>query len=49
MAENLSWLAAAFAVGWLIVFLYLFRISRREREMRRRATALEQLLTHNHR
>lgn len=44
MNENLSWLAAAFAVGWAIVFLYLFWISRREREVRRRVAALEALL-----
>jgi hypothetical protein len=44
MAENLLWLAGAFAVGWAIVFFYLFRISRSELEVRRRVTALEQLL-----
>lgn len=44
MDDNLSWLAAAFAIGWGIVFLYLAWISRRERELRRRVAALEELL-----
>jgi len=44
MAENLSWLAAAFTIGWGIVFLYLFWISRKEQEVRRRVDALEELL-----
>jgi CcmD family protein len=44
MDGNLSWLGAAFAIGWLIIFLYLFWISRRESAVRRRVAALEELL-----
>ena len=44
MAENLSWLAAAFTIGWGILFVYLFWISRKEQEVRRRVAALEELL-----
>jgi CcmD family protein len=44
MAENLSWLGVAFGIGWLIIFLYLFRISRKERDLRRRVAVLEGLL-----
>jgi CcmD family protein len=44
MDENLSWLAAAFSIGWGIIFLYLAWISRKESELRRRVAALEELL-----
>lgn len=45
MSTNLTWLFAAFAIGWGIVFLYLFRISQKEMDVRRRVAALEELLT----
>lgn len=44
MEGNLRWLFAAFAVAWMLVFSYLFRISRKERELRRRIAAIEDLL-----
>ena len=44
MDGNLAWLGSAFGIGWLIIFLYLFSISRRERDVRRRVAALEELL-----
>jgi hypothetical protein len=44
MSDNLPWLAGAFIVGWVIVFIYLFSISRRERDVRQRVAALEELL-----
>lgn len=44
MDGNLSWLAGAFTIGWAIIFVYLYRIAGREREVRRRVAALEDLL-----
>ena len=44
MSGSLTWLFAAFSIGWGIILLYLFWISQREKEVRRRVAALEQLL-----
>ena len=44
MAENLSWLFAAFAIGFGILFAYLFWMSRKEQELRKRVATLEELL-----
>lgn len=43
MAENLSWLFGAFALGWALIFSYLFWIAGRERELRRRVATLRNL------
>jgi CcmD family protein len=45
MNGNFAWLFAAFAIAWMIVFAYLFHISRRESDLRRRVAAVEDLLT----
>jgi CcmD family protein len=44
MNGNLEWLFAAFAVAWIVIFSYLFHISRKERALRRRVKAIEDLL-----
>ena len=44
MAENLSWLFGAFAIGWALIFGYLFWMSNRERELRRKLSDLQTLL-----
>lgn len=41
MMENLHWLFYAYGAGWLLVFLYLFWISRREATLRRRVADLQ--------
>lgn len=45
MTPNLLWLFAAFAVGWATVYLYIFSLSRKEREFRHRLALLEKLLS----
>jgi CcmD family protein len=47
MTDNQPWLFAAFALGWLIIFLYLAWIAKRERELRRRVDALQLLVDHS--
>lgn len=44
MIENLPWLFAAFAIGWAILFFYLYWISKRERTLRRKVAELESRL-----
>lgn len=44
MDDNLKWLWIAFGFGFAILFFYLFWISRREFELRRRIAALQALL-----
>ncbi len=44
MAENLIWLFAAFALGWLFIFAYLFWIANKERTLSQRVARLEELL-----
>jgi CcmD family protein len=44
MAENLPWLFGAFALGWAIVFGYLFWLSGKERALRKRIASLEELV-----
>lgn len=39
--ENLSWLFWAYAIGWAIIFVYLFGISRRELTLRRKIADLQ--------
>ena len=40
--ENLSWLFWAYGIGWAIIFLYLFQISRRELQLRRKIADLQE-------
>lgn len=40
--ENLSWLFWAYAIGWGIIFVYLFQISRREVTLRRKIADLQE-------
>jgi hypothetical protein len=42
--ENLSWLFWAYAAGWLLMFAFLFRISQKERILRRRISELQQTI-----
>ncbi len=42
--ENLSWLFWAYAIGWGIIFLYLFQISRREMTLRRKIADLQAMV-----
>lgn len=44
MAENLSWLFGAFAIGWALIFGYLFWMSNREKELRRKLADLQALV-----
>ena len=44
MMENLSWLFYAYGAGWLLIFAYLFRIGRREQQLRRKVAELTELL-----
>jgi len=44
MNDNLPWLFGAFALGFTILFGYLFWISGKERSLRRRIAALQELL-----
>lgn len=41
MDNNLSWLFWAYAIGWGLIFLYLFNLSRRELSLRRRISDLQ--------
>lgn len=41
---NLTWLFGAYGIGYLLIFMYLFLISRRELSVRRRLDALRELL-----
>ena len=42
--ENLSWLFWAYAIGWGIIFVYLFQISRREMTLRRKIADLQAIV-----
>jgi hypothetical protein len=39
--ENLSWLFWAYFIGWGIIFVYLFQMSRREVSLRRKIADLQ--------
>jgi len=41
---NLSWLFWAYGVGWVLIFGYLFWLSRREQSLRSRLARLRELL-----
>jgi CcmD family protein len=42
--ENLNWLFGAYGIGWLLIFGYLFLISRKEQRLRKRVSELEELI-----
>jgi hypothetical protein len=42
--ENLNWLFWAYAIGWGIIFVYLFQISRREMTLRRKIADLQAIV-----
>jgi len=44
MMENLSWLFWAYGAGWLLIFGYLFWMSRREHALRRKVSELQELM-----
>ena len=41
---NLSYLAAAFAVSWVVFFVYVFFVSRKQQDMSREITQLRETL-----
>jgi len=41
---NLSWLFWGYAAGWLLIFAYLFSISRKERSLRRKVAELQEAM-----
>ena len=41
MDNNLGWLFWAYAIGWALIFLYLFQLSRRESTLRRKIADLQ--------
>ena len=41
---NLPYLAAAFAASWIVFFVYVFFVTRRQQEMRREIGELRQTL-----
>ena len=43
-SSNLPYLFAAFAVSWVVFFLYAFFVSRRHQEMQKEIVALRQAL-----
>ncbi len=42
--ENINYFFAAYIIVWLVLFLYLFSISRREKKIARELTELNRLL-----
>lgn len=42
--EHMSYLFAAFLAVWLIIFFYLFALSRRHRDLAREVEALRQMM-----
>jgi len=42
--ENLNWLFWAYAAGWLLIFAFLFRISWKERALRRKISELQETI-----
>jgi hypothetical protein len=41
MDPNLSWLGWAYGIGWALIFIYLFQLSRREVTLRRKIADLQ--------
>ena len=44
MSGNLGYLFAAYTVTWVVVFLYIFSLQRRQGHLRRELVALRDLL-----
>lgn len=42
--ENLNWLFYAYGIGWLVIFAYLFQISRKEKKLRQRIAELQEII-----
>jgi CcmD family protein len=42
--ENLNWLFYAYGIGWLLIFLYLFQLGRREHNLRQKVSELQTLV-----
>jgi CcmD family protein len=42
--ENLSWLFWGYAAAWAVIFVYLFRLSRKERDLRRKISELQEAM-----
>ena len=43
-SDNLPYLFAAYAVTWVVFFIYVFFVSRRQRELEREVRELRQVL-----
>ena len=43
-SANLPFLFAAFAISWVVLFGYLFYVNRRQHEMRKEITRLQNVL-----
>ena len=43
-SSNLPYLFAAFAVSWVVLFGYLFYVNRRQHEMKKEITRLQNVL-----
>jgi len=43
--QNINYFFAAYVIVWIVIFLYLFRISRRERKIQRELTELNRLVS----
>ena len=41
MDQNWKWLFGAYAIGWFLIFTYLFQIGRRESTLRRKIADLQ--------
>ena len=44
MSDNLIYLFAAFAITWIVLFLYAFFLARRQREVEREVQTLREQL-----
>ena len=38
---NLNWLFYGYGVGWLLIFLYIFQIGRREHDLQKKVSELQ--------
>ena len=47
-SSNLPYLFAAFAVSWVVLFGYLFYVNRRQHEMNKEITRLQNVLDQTH-
>ena len=42
--DNLNWIFWAYAIGWTLIFVYLFQIGRRESTLRRKVENLQGMM-----